>query len=89
MVIPLFGAYKSITFIGDKVYPSITNIGVKPTVNYKNKPLAETHILGYNGDLYGQKIKVSLLSFIRPEKKFKDTEALKEQLHKDKLSAQQ
>ncbi len=89
MVTPLFGAYKSITFIGDRVYHSITNIGVKPTVNYKNKPLAETHILGYEGDLYGQKIKVSLLSFIRPERKFDDIEALKEQLHRDKITAQQ
>ena len=88
-VTPLFGAYKSIAYVGDKAYLSITNIGVKPTVNYKNKPLAETHIMGYDGDLYGQKIKVSLISFIRPEKKFEDTEALKEQLHRDKMTAQE
>ncbi len=87
IVMPLFGAYKSVTEVNGVIYPSVTNIGVKPTVDYKSVPLAETHILNFDGDLYGMDIKVSLLSFIRPEKKFDSVESLKQQLESDKREA--
>lgn len=89
IVMPRFGVYKSLTHIGGRSLLSVTNIGVKPTVDYKEKPLAETHILGFDGDLYGQDIRVSLLKFIRPEKKFDGIEELARQLEADKLAAQE
>ena len=64
------------------------NIGVKPTVG-SDVPLAETHILGFSGDLYGQRILVRLIRFVRPEQKFDGVEALRAQLEKDVLSAQE
>lgn len=42
---PRFGVYKSVTYLDGRVMPSVTNIGVKPTVDYKDSPLAETHIM--------------------------------------------
>ncbi len=87
IVMPKFGAYKSVTEVNGVIYPSVTNIGIKPTVGYKSVPLAETHILGFDGDLYGMDIKVSLISFIRPEKKFDSVDSLKIQLEQDKLHA--
>lgn len=64
-------------------YPSVTNIGVKPTVENNIKPLAETHILGYSGNLYGICAEVRLKNFIRSEKKFSSVDELKVQIAED------
>lgn len=74
---PRFGVYASRTNIGGKLYPSITNIGTKPTVSNENLVLAETHIFDFDRDLYGEKITVELVNFIRPEQKFSSTDELK------------
>jgi len=82
-VIPLFGVYKSRVDVKGCVSDGITNIGVKPTAGENNKVTIETHILGCGEDLYGEIIKVSLVSFIRPERKFGSFEELKQQINKD------
>lgn len=87
IIMPRFGVYKSVALINGRRMPSVTNIGVKPTVDYKEKPLAETHILDYDGNLYGRNIRISLLDFIRPEQKFDGIESLKRQLEQDKRTA--
>ena len=70
------------------VYRSITNIGVKPTVG-SDTPLAETHILHFQGELYGRRILVRLLRFLRPEQKFRDVEQLRLQMQKDVSSVEE
>lgn len=87
IILPLFGVYKSITYVDDKPMVSVTNIGVKPTIEKNSVPLAETHILDYEGDLYGRRVRVSLISFIRREQKFSGVEELKNQLDRDKNTA--
>ena len=82
-VLPKFGVYKSRVYIGDEVLDGITNIGVKPTAGHYRNASAETHIIGFGGDLYGKKIKISLVGFIRGEKKFASFDELKEQIKKD------
>lgn len=82
-----FGVYVSKVFIGDKIYTGVTNIGVKPTVNVKTNPLAETYIVGFEGDLYGKTVEVSLYEFIRAEKKFSSFEELKDEIEKNKIFA--
>ena len=72
------------TYLDGKVMPSVTNIGVKPTVDYKDSPLAETHIMDSDGDLYGRTLRVSLLDFIRPERRFDSVGGLKLSLTKIK-----
>lgn len=82
-VMPKFGVYASKTEVLGKIYKSVTNIGVKPTVG-SEAPLAETYIIGFDGsDLYGEVAKISLISFVRPEMKFNGTEALKAQIARD------
>lgn len=82
-VMPRFGVYASKTDIGGRVYRSVTNIGIKPTVG-SEAPLAETYIIGFDGgDLYGEAVKISLISFIRPEMKFDGVEELKRQIALD------
>lgn len=69
-VVPRYGVYASFTEIDGNNFRSITNIGVKPTVEKNSALLAETYIIGFEGDLYGQTVKVSLYDFVRPEMKF-------------------
>ncbi len=76
-LIPRFGVYASITTVDGKTHASVTNIGVKPTVKKRTLPLAETHVLGYDGDVYGKTIKVELLNFIRSEQRFNSIDELK------------
>ena len=91
MTVPKQGVYKSRTQIGGAGYPSITNIGVKPTIRLEEgevrSPLMETHIIGFDGDLYGERVSVSLLGFMREERKFSGLQELSEQLEKDKKLA--
>ena len=62
----------------------IANFGTKPTVSSGSTKILETHILdGFDEDIYGQNIEVYFLKFIRPEQKFDNLDALKEQIQKD------
>ncbi len=82
-LIPKRGVYHTGTVIDGVVYDSVTNIGVKPTIENNIRPLAETHILDYKGNLYGQKIEVLFYNFIRDEMKFRSVEELKKQVFAD------
>lgn len=64
-------------------YHAIINWGMKPTVNNTSEPVVEVHILGFEGDLYGQNIEIEILKKIRDEKKFGSLEELKTQIKKD------
>lgn len=89
-IIPKYGVYKSIVEVGGKQYKGVTNIGVKPTVQHRNDgtgAVMETHIIGFDGDLYGQNIAVALVRYIRPEVKFSGLEELKQQISRDKENA--
>ena len=87
-VIPKKGVYASKCEIEGKHFNAVTNIGVKPTVAHDIMPLAETHILGFSGDLYGKNIKTSLTVFLREEHKFSSIEELKKQIEIDVKEAE-
>lgn len=80
--IPKYGVYKTFTFINDKKYLSITSIGNNPTFNDSGFSI-ETHIIDFNEDIYGKKIEVQLINFIRKEEKFSNKDELKVQVMKD------
>lgn len=82
-LLPPKGVYATQVLFGSESYDSITNVGCKPTVNNSNKVVVETHLLDFEGDLYGTKPKVCFTHFIRPERKFDSLEALQEQMKKD------
>ncbi|MGN1133037.1 MAG: bifunctional riboflavin kinase/FAD synthetase [Oscillospiraceae bacterium] len=83
LVLPKFGVYCSKAIIDGREYMGVTNIGVKPTVEVDTKPLAETYIIDYEGDLYGQKIKLELCEFVRPERKFDSFEELRAEIQRN------
>lgn len=76
------GVYQTEIFYGGNVYKGITNVGNQPTVNGENS-VVETHIIDFNGDLYGEFLIVHFVSFIRDIVKFSSIEELKAQLEKD------
>lgn len=82
---PKFGVYKTLTFIPhlNQKFPSITNFGIKPTVQDGEIPLYETHIPNFSQDLYGKKIEIEFLDFVREERKFASLEDLKRQIADD------
>lgn len=82
-LVPRFGVYSTVTLAEGKKYRSITNVGVKPTVEGERLPLAETHLLDFSGDLYGKDIEVKFGEFIRPERKFSSLDALRTQISED------
>ncbi len=80
--LPKFGAYASLVTVDGIEYRGVTNIGVKPTVG-SDKPVSETWILGFTGNLYGKTVDVRLVSFIREERKFTSVDELKKQILSD------
>ena len=81
-ILPRIGVYAASVEVDDKRYKAVANIGFRPTVNGKNV-LLEAHLLGFDGDLYGRRLRVRLLTFIRPEIHFNSLEELKSQIIKD------
>ena len=71
------GVYATVCTLGDKQYFGVTNVGVRPTVESTDRKNIETYMIGYDGDCYGERIKVSFVKRLRDEMKFSDIDALK------------
>ncbi len=82
MVTPPNGVYITNCIYNGTKYPSITNVGVKPTVGEYKKNM-ETHIFNFNKELYGKHIKIEFLQMTRDEVKFDSVEELSAQIAKD------
>ncbi len=82
---PLHGTYATMTKIDGVFYPSVTNIGTRPSIveGDDHRVNAETHIIGYDGWLYGTTVRVYYRHRLRSETKFATMDALKEQIRKD------
>jgi len=81
-LLPLFGVYATLAHIGKKTFPSVTNIGIKPTVGSAT-PTVETYLLDFCGDFYDDFCTIELVDFIRAEQKFATLSELKEAIAKD------
>ena len=87
IVIPKYGVYATKVILDDgREFISETNIGVKPTFGDNDKPNIESHLLDFEGDLYGKTVRLDFYKFIRPEIKFESEEALSAQIRRDKQS---
>ncbi|MDO4458653.1 MAG: riboflavin biosynthesis protein RibF [Clostridia bacterium] len=83
---PKFGVYAVLVHIGGSTYWGVCNIGVKPTVGVY-LPLAETWIGDFEGDVYGEKVKLEVFDFIRPERKFDSLEELRDEIKRNAVVA--
>jgi riboflavin kinase/FMN adenylyltransferase len=82
-LIPPHGVYATTALVGGIVYPSVTNIGLRPTFEISDRAIIEVHILGLDQDLYGQQIRLAFVQRLRDERRFPDVDALKAQIEAD------
>jgi riboflavin kinase / FMN adenylyltransferase len=80
--IPPDGVYATRVILDDGAYPSITNVGMRPTFAESARSI-EAHIFDFTRDIYGQRIKLELVERIRAERKFDTPDALKAQIALD------
>lgn len=85
-VLPPKGVYAATAMVQGKEYPAVTNLGYKPTVG-SGQVGVESYLIDFNQDIYGEKIRVRLHQFLRPEQKFDSLDALCRQMAKDKQQA--
>jgi riboflavin kinase/FMN adenylyltransferase len=81
--IPQLGVYLCEVHIKAGIYYGLTNMGYRPTLNKDEGIHIETHILGFDEDIYGQRIKIKFMEKIRSEKRFNSFDELKNQISAD------
>jgi riboflavin kinase / FMN adenylyltransferase len=82
-LLPPFGVYATTARLDGIVHPSVTNIGVRPTVDHSGRVSVETHIFDLDRDLYGARIRVGFVQRLRDERAFESLEALRAQIESD------
>lgn len=86
-LLPRRGVYQTETVLPDgRTFRSITNVGTNPSVeqdHLSHRLRLESFLLDFSGNLYGTRIRLRFLKFIRPEKKFASLTALKQQIMAD------
>jgi riboflavin kinase/FMN adenylyltransferase len=82
-LLPPNGVYATTTKVGEIVHPSITNVGVRPTVADDGRRTVETHIFNFDRDLYGAAIRVGFVQRLRDERAFESLELLQAQIAAD------
>jgi len=82
-IMPPNGVYAVRARLDGIAFPGVMNIGVKPTVTETGVLTIETHLIGFDGDAYGKKLRLELLSYIRKEHRFQSEKALARQIQLD------
>jgi len=82
-LLPPNGVYATTATLDGIVRPSVTNVGVRPTVDDSGRVLVETHLLGIDADLYGRPLRVGFVQRLRDERAFPSIDLLKAQIAAD------
>ena len=77
VIVPRHGVYACRAFVGEKAYMAVSNVGSRPTVQ-GHQVRTETWLLDFSGDLYGQRVTLEFLRFLRPEQRFESLEILRQ-----------
>lgn len=84
VLVPSHGVYATRVILPDGAsYAAVTNVGTRPTVNNGADITVESWLLDYDGDLYGQTVRVEFHEHIRDEVRFDSLDALKAQITAD------
>ncbi|HWO42704.1 MAG TPA: bifunctional riboflavin kinase/FAD synthetase [Candidatus Eisenbacteria bacterium] len=86
-VVPLDGIYATLFEVRRRQWPSVSSIGFNPTFPGGGKRTVETFIFDFEGDLYGESVKLFFVKRIREERKFPSVEALVAQMRQDASTA--
>jgi riboflavin kinase/FMN adenylyltransferase len=82
-LLPPNGVYATTVTIAGTVRPSVTNVGVRPTVDDSGRTTVESHIFDFNRDLYGTAVRIGFVQRLRDERAFDSLDALKYQIASD------
>ncbi len=84
-LIPARGVYITATHIPsfNRTFPSVTNLGVRPTVYENSVATMESHLLDFSGDVYRENVRLYFLGRLRDEKSFSSTTQLMAQITRD------
>ena len=84
-LIPANGVYVTLAHLNGKTYPSVTNVGVRPTLHEwaQDSPVVEPHLLDFKENIYGKWMKLEFCFRLRAEKKFTGVNELKKQIGRD------
>jgi riboflavin kinase/FMN adenylyltransferase len=83
LALPAYGVYATICHVEDREYQSVTNVGVRPTIEDDPAVSVESHLFDFEGDIYGRDARIDFVRFLRGERKFDGLDALKEQIARD------
>jgi len=86
-LLPPHGVYATTARIGGIVYPSVTNVGTRPTVDTSGRTVIETHVFDFDRDLYGQAVRISFVQRLRDERAFASLDELRAQIEADSQRA--
>lgn len=84
--LPAFGVYATWAYLGETRYPSVTNVGKRPTFDGE-RVTVETYIFDFDEDIYDQLLRLEFVQRLRPELKFDSIEAIKAQIERDAAQA--
>ena len=82
-LLPPHGVYATSVWIDGQLYPSVTNVGQRPTFGDRLTTTIEVHVLKLDRNLYGRVLKLAFVQRLRDERKFPDVAALQEQIAAD------
>ena len=84
VLVPSHGVYATRVYLpSGENYPAVTNVGTRPTVNNGTDITVEPWLLGFDGDLYGARVRVEFHKRLRDEIRFDSLDALRNQIQKD------
>jgi riboflavin kinase/FMN adenylyltransferase len=83
-LLPGVGVYACWAEVDGRRWPAATNIGVRPTFDGRSVlPHVEAHLIEFDGDLYGQQVKLEFMAYLRGEQRFPGIDALVAQIRHD------
>ena len=90
VLVPSHGVYATRVYLPDGTsYPAVTNVGTRPTVNNGTDVTVEAWLLDFDGDLYGQTVRVEFYHHIRDEIRFDSLDALKAEITRNAETTRQ
>ena len=89
VIVPRFGVYATRVYFEGQEHIAVTNVGVRPTIKNGTEPSVESYILDFSGNLYGKRVRVEFMKFLRPEREFESIDALKKQIALDEQATRE
>ena len=84
VLVPAHGVYITRVYLPDgRSFAGVTNVGTRPTVSDSDAVSVETFLLDFDGDLYGQAIRLDFCRRLRGEQKFDSLEALRQGIQRN------